>query len=85
MLALRQAEREAQQALRFIWSERDGKQDLVPKGLYTFEGTVIEVISGDTFKVLEDKKEGDPEYEGGTAPPDSLESREKKVTLSSIK
>jgi endonuclease YncB( thermonuclease family) len=68
--ALRVAEREAQAAHRFLWT------DYVPPKPHpsrrVFEGVVLEVISGDTLIVLEDS----------SSDPDGIERR---ITLSSIR
>ena len=69
MLALRIAEKEAQAAQRFIWT---GYSPAAPAACVRyFEGTVIEIISGDTMVIVE----GEGEVEGV----------ERKITLSSIK
>ena len=68
VLALRVVEKEAQAAQRFIWT---GYQPAAPSAcMCYFEGTVVEVVSGDTLVVQEG---------------DDLEGAEKKVSLSSIK
>lgn len=55
MLSLRVAEREAQAGQRFIWT---GYQPAAPSACVRyFEGTVVEIISGDTIVVLEGEGE----------------------------
>ena len=74
-----------------------------PLGIKQFEGLVTEVLSGDTFMVLEDgkdkdadsdddddsdgegKKEGDSSSNAGTIAGNGADSRETRVTLSSIR
>jgi hypothetical protein len=51
VFALRVAEKEAQAAQRFIWT---GYQPAAPSAcMRYFEGTVIEIVSGDTVVVVE--------------------------------
>jgi hypothetical protein len=68
-----------------------------PLGIKQFEGLVTEVLSGDTFMVLEDskdadsddddegKKEGDNSSNAGTVLGTGADPRETRVTLSSIR
>lgn len=55
VLALRVAEKEAQTGQRFIWT---GYQPSAPSAcMRYFEGTVIEVVSGDTVVIIEGEEE----------------------------
>ena len=68
-----------------------------PLGIKQFEGVVTEVLSGDTFMVLPDDKDGDDDSDDEQGPRKSnadaskgtgagaTESRETRVTLSSIR
>lgn len=57
VLALRVAEKEAQTGQRFIWT---GYQPSAPSAcMRYFEGTVIEIISGDTVVIIEGEEEAE--------------------------
>lgn len=57
VLALRVAEKEAQTGQRFIWT---GYQPTAPSAcMRYFEGTVIEIVSGDTIVIIEGEEESE--------------------------